>query len=227
MKFFEMLEEKLNKLNSAFNGYYNVFNNSKEQGFQLILYTDNVVEDSLCIWSCMDGNSDKIMVVIGDLNCSDKNNGFDDKAYKCAKYFNYDNYNSAIEYTLNVLKKNYPKHLNANYNYKFNCNKNLAFIEKIINHAEYFDYEDHHDLATFEEGDYFCDLIIIEGKVGIRYSKYLDSEHTDFENIHFEEFEPNLSSDVALMLEMKQKLNNFVDAEIDYQINYGIDGVKM
>ena len=225
-KFFEVLEEKLNKLNPTFNGYYNLFNNYREQGLQLILYADNEVENDLCIWSCMCRNSDQIMVVIADKNCSDLNSRFDDKAFKCAKYFNSENYQSATDYTLNVLKKVFPKHLNQNYSYKFDCNRNLADLERIIEDAENLDYEDYHDLVTFEENDYFCDLIIMEGKVGLRYSKYLDDNH-EFENLHFEEFNPDLSSSITLMLGMKEKLNKFVDAEIDYEITCGVDNVKI
>ena len=221
-KFFEELEEKLNKLNPTLKGYYNVFNNCREQGLQLIVYADNADNDDLCIWSCMCRNSDQIMVVIGDRTCQDSTNMFDDKAFKSAKYFRCDDYQSATDYTLNVLKKVFPKHLNQNYNFKFNCYRNLSDLEKIINDAEDLDYEDYHDLATFEENNYLCDLVIIEGKVGLRYSKYLDDEHNELENLHFEEFSPNLSSDVTLALGMKQKLKEFVDNEIDYEITIGI-----
>lgn len=216
------MEEKLTKLNPVFNGYYNVFNNCREQGLQLIIYADNDVEDDLCIWSCMCRNSDQIMVVIGDRKCSDINNMFDDKAYRCAKYFDSDDFNSATDYALKAIKMNYPKHLNTNYNYKFNCYKSLSDLEKIVADAKDLDYEDYHDLATFEEDNYFCDLIIINGEVGLRYSKFLDENHDEFENIHFEEFEPDLTSDVTLMLGMKQKLKDFVNAELDYEVTMGI-----
>lgn len=226
-KFFEDLEVKLNKLNPTFKGYYNVFNNNREQGLQLIVYGDNDVEDDLCIWSCMCRNSDQIMVVIGDRNCSNNNNMFEDKAHKNAKYFRYDDYNSATDYALNVIKRNFPKYLNQNYNYKFNCPRSLSDLEKIVEDAENLDYDDYHDLATFEEENVFCDLIILDGKVGLRYSKYLDEEHTEYENIYFEEFYPDLTSDVTLMLGMKQKLKDFIDAEFDYEISCGIDNIKI
>lgn len=175
----------------------------------------------------MSRDSDQIMVVISDRNCSDLNSNFDDKALKCAKYFDCDNYQSATDYVLNVLKKVFPKHLNQNYNYKFNCNRNLSDIEKIVEDAENLDYEDYYDLATFEENDYFCDLIILDGKVGLRYSKYFDEYHNEFENQHFEEFNPDLTSSITLMLGMKEKLSKFVDAEIDYQITCGNGNLKI
>ena len=185
------------------------------------MYAENDVENDLCIWSCMRRNSNQIMVVIADRNCSNNNNLFDDKAYRSAKYFSDGDYDKATEYALNVIKKNFPRYLDANYNCKFNCNRNLADLEKIILDAEDLDYEDYYDLATFEDGNFFCDLIIMEGKVGLRYSRFLDSYHNEFENIHFEEFSPDLTSDVTLMLGMKQKLKNFVDSELDYDIQIG------
>ncbi len=94
-------------------------------------------------------------------------------------------------------------------------------MEKIINDCADLDYEDYYDLVTFEDWNFFCDLIIMDGQVGLRYSKFLDNDHTEYENIHFEKFNPDLTSDVTLMLGMKQKLKEFVDAELDY--NLGID----
>lgn len=221
-KFFELLENKLKNLNPSFKGYYNVFNNHREQGLQLITYADNEVEDDLCIWSCMCRNSDEIMVVIADRQCSDNNSMFNDKALKNVKYFSQNDYNSATDYALNVIKKNFPRHLDQNYNYKFTCNKSLSDLERIINDAENLDYEDYYDLATFEEDNAFCDLIILDGEIGLRYSKYLNEEHSEFENMYFEKFVPDLTSSITLMLGMKQKLNNFIDDEIEYDIQIGI-----
>lgn len=222
-----MLEEKLYNLNPTFNGHYNLFNNHREQGLQLVLYVDKNVENDLCIWSCMCRNSDQIMVIIANGNCSDLNSNFSDNALKSAKYFDCNDYNSATEYTLNVLKKNFPRHLNGNYNYKFNCFRNLSDLEKIIADAENLDYEDYYDLATFEEDKYFCDLVIYKGKVGLRYSYYLNNERNEFENVCFKVFQPDLSSDVTLMLGMKEKLKDFIDNEIEYEINYGSNNLKM
>ena len=167
-------------------------------------------------------NSDEIMVVVGDRNCSNTNNMFDDRAYKHAKYFRNNDFDSATEYALKVIKMNYPKYLNINYNYKFNCNKSLSDLKKIIVDAKDLDYEDYHDLATFEDNNYFCDLIIMEGKVGLRYSKFLDEYHDKYENLYFEEYNPDITSDVTLMLCMKQKLKDFVDAELEYEVTMGV-----
>lgn len=163
-KFFEILESKLAKLNPSFYGYYNVFNNCREQGLQLIMYTDNEVNEDLCIWSCMCRNSDQIMVVIANRNCSDNNNSFDSKAYQSAKYFNGADYEDATDYAINVIKK--------------------------------------------------C------------FSRYLDNNHYDLENAHFEEFFPDLTNDVTLMLDMKQKLKNYVE-ELEYNINTNNGDMKI
>ena len=172
-------------------------------------------------------NSNQIMVVIADSTCSNENNMFDDKAYKNVKYFNCDDYDSATDYALNIIKRNFPKHLNQNYNYKFNCNRNLSDLERIIEDAEKFDYDDYYELATFEDENAFCDLIILDGEVGLRYSKYLNKDNTEFENIHFEKFNPDLTSDVTLMLGMKQKLKEFIDAEFDYGVLCGLDNIRL
>ncbi len=70
--------------------------------------------------------------------------------------------------------------------------------------------------------EYFCDLIIIDGKLGLRYSKYIDATHEDFDNILFQEWEPDLTSNVTLMLGMQDKLRSFIEKEIDYDIEVGI-----
>lgn len=226
-KFFEDLEQKLNKLNPALKGYYNVFNNYREQGLQLTVYGGKDINEDLHIWSCMCRNSDQIMVVIGDRTCSDVNSMFDDKVYKCAKYFNCGDYDKATNYALNVIKMNFPKYLNQSYSYKFKCNRSISDLEKIIEDAEDLDYEDYYDLVTFEDGNFLCDLIILEGKVGLRYSKYLDDEHNDLENLYFEEFNPDLSSDMTLMLAMKQKLKNFIDEEMQHDIDMGLGNINI
>lgn len=221
-KFFEILEDKLTKLNSTFKGHYNVFNNCREQGLQLITYANSDGDDCLCIWSCMCRNSDQIMVVIGDRSCSDTNSMFNDKAYRQAKYFKSQDYDFATDYALNVIKKNFPEELNQSYNYKFSCNKSLCDLERIINDAKDLEYDDYKELATFEENDMFCDLVIMQGTVGLRYSKYLDEEHTGFEYLYFKRYEPDLTSEVTLMLGMKQKLSDFIDEELQYDIDMGL-----
>ncbi len=98
----------------------------------------------------------------GDRNCSDENNMFDDKAYRCAKYFQSEDYNSATDYAVNVIKKNFPKELNQSYNYRFSCNKSLYDLDRIISDAKDLEYEDYEELATFEENDMFCEASLFK-----------------------------------------------------------------
>ena len=96
---------------------------------------------------------------------------------------------------------------------------------KRIGGMEFYDVHfSYIDLATFEDVDnlYFCDLIILEGKMGLRYSKYTDAYKDEFDNLIFEEWEPDLTSDTTLMLGMQNKLRDFIEKEIDYDINIGI-----
>lgn len=226
-KFFDILESKLKKLSPSLNGYYNVFNNCREQGLQMILFGDNDVDDDLCIWSCMCRNSSQIMVVIADRACSDNNSLFDEKAYESAKYFSNDEYDKATEYTLNVIKKYFTKYLNVVSGFDFKCNRCMADLEKMLLDVDAFDYEDYGVLATFEEGNYFCDLVIKNGKSGLQYSRYLDDDHIGIENVRFEEFSPDLTSNTSLMLGMSQKLTQFVDSELGYNISVDDSDIKI
>ena len=58
--------------------------------------------------------------------------------------------------------------------------------------------------------------------MGLRYSKYTDAYKDEFDNLIFEEWEPDLTSDTTLMLGMQKKLRDFIEKEIDYDINIGI-----
>lgn len=226
-KFFDILESKLKKLSPPLNGYYNVFNNFREQGLQMILFGSNDVDDDLCIWSCMCRNSSQIMVVIADRTCSNNNSLFDEKAYESAKYFFDGEYEKATEYTLNVIKKYFPKYLNNVSGFNFKCSRCMSDLERILLDADDLDYEDYGVLATLEESNYFCDLVIMNGKSGLRYSRYLDDNHVGIENIRFEEFSPNLKSNISLMLEMNQKLTQFVDSELCYNKSVDAGDIKI
>lgn len=65
-------------------------------------------------------------------------------------------------------------------------------------------------------------MIILEVKMGLRYSKYEDQYKEEFENIAFEEWNPDLTSSTTLMLGMQNKLRDFIEKEIDYDIEIGI-----
>lgn len=190
---------------------------------KLTLY-DTTNNNELLIWACECRNSDNIMVITGDSKCSDQNDMFNDKAYKTAKYFDNHDYKQAVNYVFNIIKKQFDKNFLKEYKSNFQMYKSIIDIQRINDDAKDLTYDDYHELATFEDvnSGYFCDLIIDEGKVGLRYSKYDDKYVNEFDNISFEEWKPDLTNDVTLMLGMQQKLREFVEKEIDHQIEMGV-----
>lgn len=219
-----MLEDKLTNKASHLNGYYKTFNNCREQGLVLTLYNDSSNTDNdLMIWACQSRNSDQIMVIIADRSCSNTNDMFNDIAWKTAKYFKYKDYDSATNYAYNIIKKQFKKNFKEKINCNFYMNYCLSDLERILNDATDLDYEDYCDLVTIDnkEKKYFCDLVIYEGKVGLRYSKYINDD--EYDNLHFEEWNPDLTSDMTIMLGMQQKLNEFIDKEEDYDLEFSND----
>lgn len=206
----------------SLNGYYKTFNNCQEQGLMLDIYDD---DNDVLIWACECRDSDNIMIVIGDKSCANKNDMFSDVAWKSASYFKHNDYNSAINYTYNVIKKNFSYHFTEEYATKFKMHRSLHDLHYIALDSKDLEYEDYYDLATFEDVNnlYFCDLIINNGKLGLRYSKYSDTNRENFNNFAFEEWNPDLTSSTTLMLGMQERLKNFIDSQIDYDINIGIN----
>lgn len=222
-KFFNNLEKKLERVSDNLAGYYKTFNNCREQGLMLTIY-EQKSDDELLIWACECRNSDSIMVIIADRSCSDINDMFDDKAWRSAKYFKYDDYDGAIDYTMNIIKKQFDKYFLKSYSNSFVMNKCLSDLEKIIDDANILDYDDYKILADFEDinSNYFCNLVIHDGKVGLDYYKYKDQNKDEFEKISFEEWTPDLTTDKTLMLGMQNKLNDFMEKEIDYDLTINI-----
>ncbi len=221
--FFNKLEEKLKNASDNLNGYYKTFNNCREQGLMLEIY-DDIHDSELLIWACECRNSDQIMVILADRSCSNVNDMFDDKAYRSARYFNYEQYDKAVHYAYNVIRKQFDKNFMEEYNTKFKMHKCLTDLQRIALDASELEYEDYYDLVTFEDVDrlYFCDLIVLDGKLGLRYSKYSDQYRDEFDNLIFEEWQPDLTSKETLMLGMQDKLKGFIESEINYDINIGI-----
>ena len=176
-------------------------------------------DNEICIWACECRNSDNIMVVVANKDCCNINSMFDDKAYKNAKYFKNKDYDSAVDYVMNIVKLNFKKHFLETKSFTFKMNQPMSVIERAILDAEHLDYEDYYDLVTFENDDYLCDLIVQDGSVGLLYSKYLDQFHEDFENISFEKWEPDITNEVTLMLGMQEKLQNMINKELEYTIS--------
>ncbi|MBQ8891301.1 MAG: hypothetical protein IJ068_00340 [Bacilli bacterium] len=214
-RFFNLLEEKLKIYNTKLDYELETFNNYKEQGLILKIYNINDLE--LCIWSCKARSSDNIMVIAALPECKDDNNLFDNIAYYNAEYFHHDDFENATNWALNIIKKHFSRDFIVSSSFKFDTYYSITEIERISYDAENLDYEDYHDLATFDNSGYFCDLIILDGKMGLRYSKYLNAEKDEFDNISFEPYQPDLTSEVTLMLGMKQRLENFIDKDIELE----------
>lgn len=216
--FFNKLEKSLD--NASIDGYYGVFNNCREQGLVLKLYTNY---NELNIWTCECRNTDDVMVIVADNTCIDEKNMFDEKAYKAVKY--YKDIESAVESTYRILKKNFAISFNTTTEIIFNTNKSIHDIQRISMDAKDLDYEDYHDLATLynKTDGYAVDLIILDGEFGLRYSK-VDNE--EYENITFEKTDLDLTNETTLMLGMQQKLREFVDTELDYNYEFN-SGIKI
>lgn len=190
----------------------------------LEIYDNNNNDDGLLIWACENRNSNKIMIVLADKSCCNANDMFDNKAWQSARYFDANDYDTAIDFTYNVIENNLIKILQKNIILnlrRINAQliyKEQQWIQKDLN------YEDYYNLATFEDVDklYFCNLIVSDGKLGLRYSKYSEKYYNEFDNHSFEEWEPDLTSNVTLMLGMQERLNNFIEKELDYDISVGI-----
>ncbi|MBE6152760.1 MAG: hypothetical protein E7166_00840 [Firmicutes bacterium] len=210
-----MLEDKISS-NSSLNGYYDTFNNCRESGFILKLYNSNY---NLYIWACQCRNSDNLMIIIGNEEDSDLNNNFTDDAYKKAKYFKHDEYKEAVDYVYKQIKYMYKNDIVIQKHIKYDRYYSMDALKRICDDASNLHYENYKRMATFcdEEEGYCCDLIIKDGKFGFCYSK-ISNEDKDVWDLNFEEYIPDLSSDVALMLNMKQKLANFIDEQIEYEI---------
>lgn len=192
-----------------------------------MLHIFEIHGNGTCIWACQSRNSDHIMVLIADENCKDINNMFDDSTFENAKYFKYNDYDSAVNYTLNIIKHLYPNKFLNNSHIEFKLRKNLNDIEKICLDAKYLDYEDYGELATLYMGDYFCDLIILDGKVNLRYSKFIDKEHIDYDSLTSSEYDPDLTNDMSLLSSMKQKLDKFIQDEFVYDLEMSNIDIKI
>ncbi len=221
--FFNRLEKYIRDVSDNIEGYYKTFNNCREQGLMLTI-TDDTYNNELLIWACQCRNNDSIMIITADKSCSDVNDMFNDVAWKNAKYFDYEDYDTAVKYTFNIIKKIFDKSIKKEYKSNFKMHKCLADLQKIQIDSKELKYEDYYDLATFEDvnSGYFCDLIIDDGKLGLRYSKYSEKYINEFDNISFETWEPDLTSDITLMLGMQQRLRDFIEKEIDYDISIAI-----
>ncbi len=206
------MEERLN--NNSLNGYYGTFNNCREQGLVLKVYEK---QNELNIWACQCRISDDIMIVLGNQNNINNNNMFDDESFEKAKYFNFGDYDSAVDFVYKQIKYMFKDKLNKEKHFKFDTYKSIDDIRRIKDDAKDLDYQDYFELASFYDEDekYSCDLIILNGKMGLRYNK---QDKNDLENLTFEEYDVNLENEITLMLDMQQGLEKFIYDELGYSI---------
>ena len=166
------------------------------------------------------------MLVLGSNENCDINNNFDDDAYNSARYFSREQYNQAVNCAYNHIKYLFKNLLNKERHFKFDTYKSIEDIKRIQVDADALNYEDYYELASFfdEDEKYSCDLIILDGKMGYRFNKH---EEHGLERLSFVEVEPNLENEITLMIDMQEKLNNFIDEELNYAIENDITNIRI
>lgn len=122
----------------------------------------------MCIWACECRNSDQIMIVIGSEENKDINSMFDDKSYNHAKYFECNDYNTAIDYVYKQIKYMFKDKINKGKHFKFDFYKSIEDLQTIKDDVSMFYYDNYYELASFydENEMYSCYLIIFDGKNG-------------------------------------------------------------
>lgn len=205
--------------NTNLNGCYETFNNGWESGLTLTVYGENT---SLVIWACQARNSDQIMIICGDEDSRNLFNMFNEEKFKSAKYFKCDDYDSAVEYVYKQVKYIFRDLVSLEKYYSFDINYSLDVIQRIKEDEKMLDYEDYHELASFYDKieKYSCDLIICNGKMGIRYNSH---NGDSLENLTFIPYDINLDSEYSIMLDMKNNLNQFINDELEYSITMDDD----
>lgn len=220
--FFKNLENKLGK--NKLDGYYETFNNNREQGYVLSIHKDS---GDFIIWACESRNSDDIMIVIGNEKNINSVSMFDDDTYQKAHYFHYHDYDSAVDYVYKQLRTLFKDDLKFESHIKFDCYYGIDDIRRIYVDAKDLNYEDYYDIATYYDEDerFFCDLVIINGEFGLRYSN--KDKDGNIENIHFEPCVLNLDSMTTLMLNMQEKLNKFIEDEYLYSVEMNTPSISI
>lgn len=207
---------------SDLNFRYEVFNDNGRQGYVLVAEEMN---KDFNIWACKSVDGSDLMISVGTNDSKNESNVCDEDTLKYrTRYFDKEDYDSAIKYAYSHLKSVFNEELIKDSHFKFDCNYNMDVIRRIEADASQLDYDDYNDLASFEDINegYFCDLVIIDGELGLRYSKYCDKNHDEFNNLIFEERKPDLTSSSTLMVGMQHKLKTFIDKKIDCDANIRI-----
>lgn len=171
----------------------------------------------LNIWACESRISDDIMIVLGNQDNIDINNMFDDISFNKARYFEYEDYDSAVDFVYKQIKYMFKDKLSKGKHFKFDTYKNIEDIRKLKENVSNLSHQDYFELASFcdEDEEYSCDLIILNGKLGFRYNKHNED---DLGNLIFQEHDVNLDNEVSLMLDMQKRLEKFINDELEYSI---------
>lgn len=166
------------------------------------------------------------MLVFGNEKNCDLNNRYDDDAYKSARYFSCNEYEQAVNCAYNQIKYLFRNLLNKEKHIKFDTYKSIEDLRRIQLDANILSYNDYYELASFfdEDEQYSCDLIINEGKMGYRFNKHTEN---GLERLTFIESEPNLEDEITLMVDMRNKLNEFINEELNYMIEQDITSMKI
>ena len=203
--------------------HYELFNNGNTQGYVLKVYANNT---NLHIWASEPLDKDVIMVVIGCEDECSRYNTFNSDASKRMKYFDINDFDLAVDYVYKQIKYYFKDQLNQELHIKYDVYKSIDDIRRIQLDADGLGYDDYYELASFfnEDEQYSCDLIISNGKMGYRYNKHLNGH---LERLTFQETEPNLDNEITLMLDMEEKLNNFMNNELIHDIEFDNTGIKI
>jgi len=203
--------------------HYELFNNGNSQGYVLKMYANNT---NIHIWASEPLEQDVLMVVIGCEDECNRYNTFKSSASKRTKYFDINDFDSAVDYVYKQIKYYFKDQLSQGLHIKYDVYKSIDDIRKIQLDAESLDYDDYYELASFynEDEQYSCDLIISKGKMGYRYNKHLDGH---LERLTFIETSPDLDNEITLMLDMEEKLNKFIYDELVYDIEFDNSGFKI
>lgn len=166
------------------------------------------------------------MIVLGSQDNINLNNMFDEESYKKAHYFTYDDYDSAIDFVYRQIKYMFKDRLHYQKHFNFDTYKSMDDLRRIQLDAENLDYSDYYKLATFVDNDenYSCDLIIMKGKMGLRFNKQTDN---NLENLSFQAYDINLDNEVSLMLFMKEKLDDFINKQLVEEIEKDMESIHI
>lgn len=213
--FFELLDKRLE--NKKIEGQYEPFNNNREHGLVLSVYDE---KNSINIWACECRNSDQIMVVIGGDYEKDINNMWSGKVWENAKYFDVDDYDSAVNYAYNVIKLNFKDKMKE-VNFKFELFKSMEDIERYDIDIKSLDEDDLTVFATYIDipEKLCCDLDIRDNEwyLTIHVIDPYDN-YRPIEMLEAIKITPDLKDETSLMMQMKKELDSFIDQELEYTV---------